>query len=432
MIVNAVKRFRFNTLLGNLSWMMVAELLSRASRFLTLFVLAASFSSAEYGSIMLALMCHEILRVFTQLGAGAMVIQCRDQELERISGNAMTLQWSIAISVAALQIMLAPHLANFYANPDIESLLVTMAVAHIIYPLVSIKVFRLQRDNRMRYFGIASGSCIAFENVLVAALVYWEASMSMIAYSKVAAAVLWAILFFRAVPLRIRPTLDYTTLRQLLSFSSKVFGSELIRALRWQADSLFAARLLSPELFGVYSFAKSASLGISQSFSAAYLAGSYPYLSLQYRQGNWPRAIRLSIMVTAAVLVVYLLQALLAPWYITLLFGERWVQAIDVAQLMCLVAIPVLIADMLALTWRVQRRVGLEFSYIALCSSLLLAVLAMMTPTTPQNMSVIVLSVSGCWVVIGIICVILPQLKYRYAGNRLKTQSPTTAMETIA
>ncbi|MBA55602.1 MAG: hypothetical protein CMK89_14200 [Pseudomonadales bacterium] len=415
MIANAVKRFQFNALLGNLSWMMVAEILSRASRFLTLFVLAASFSSAQYGSIMLALMCHEILRVFTQLGAGAMVIQCHNQDLERISGNAMTLQWSIALTVATLQIMLAPQLASFYSNPDIESLLVTMAVAHVIYPLVSIKVFRLQRANRMRYFGIASGSCIAFENILVAALVYWDANLAMIAFSKVAAAAFWVMLFFRAESVRIRPTLDFSTLRQLLSFSSKVFGSELVRALRWQADSLFAARLLSPELFGVYSFAKSASLGISQSFSAAYIAGSYPYLSQQFRDGNWSRAVRLSMMVTSGILVVYMLQAILAPWYISFLFGDRWLQAVDVAQLMCLVAVPVLVADMLAMTWRVQRRVGLEFCYIALCSSLLLAAIAITMPATPLDMTVLVLAISGCWVGIGIICLVFPGLKNRYS-----------------
>ncbi|MEE2730643.1 MAG: oligosaccharide flippase family protein [Pseudomonadota bacterium] len=406
MIAHVVARLRCNALLGNLSWMMVAEILSRASRFLTLFVLAASFSSAQYGSIMLALMCHEILRVFTQLGAGAMVIQCRDDDLERISGNALTLQWSIALSVAALQIAIAPFLAAFYSNPDIESLLVTMALAHVIYPLVSIKVFRLQRANRMRYFGIASGSCIAFENILVAALVLLDASLAMIAYSKVAAAVFWVMLFLRSMPIRVRPVLDVLTLRQLLGFSSKVFGSELVRALRWQADSLFAARLLSPELFGLYSFAKSASIGISQSFSAAYLAGSYPYLSQQHRAGQWPRALRLCVMVTTAILVLYLLQALLAPWYITLLFGDRWQAAIDVAQLMCLVAIPVLIADLLALTWRVQHRVGRELGYITLCSTVLLATLVLFTPDSPLAMACLVLSVSGGWVVMGLLCLI--------------------------
>lgn len=398
-------------LLGNLSWMMVAEILSRLSRFVTLFVLAASFSSAQYGTVMLALLCHDLLRVFTRLGAGAKIIQCKDEVVMGVSANAATLQWAVAFLVAFSQILLAPVLAQFYGNPDLEVLLRTMAVAHVIYPMVTVKVFQLQRANRMRYFGIASGSCIAFENLLVALLVFLDANMMMVAYTKIAAAVFWVMLFYPAVSSSVGLAWNNHIMKELLSFAGKVLGSELVKAFRGQADSLFAARLLSPELFGVYSFAKSASLGISQSFSTAYLSALYPYLCQQRRNNNWHKGLRYAAIATVVIMLGYLLQALLAPWYIELLFGDRWVEAISVAVLMCLAAIPVLFADTLSTLWRIQNKVGLELIYTAICAGLLAGALLLFQPQTCLHIVWLMLTVSVIWVVFGVGMSVMLRLK---------------------
>lgn len=411
-------------LLSNLSWMMLAEIMSRLSRFITLFVLAANFTSAEYGTVMLALLCHEILRVFTRLGAGARIIQCADSELESICANAASLQWCVAIAVAILQITLANSLAVFYDNADLSDLLKTMAVAHIIYPIVTTKVFRLQRANRMRYFGTASGLCIAFENILVALLVYLDSSMHMIAYSKVAAGVFWVVVFLPSIKSNTQLSWDSVVMKDLMSFATKVLGSELVKAFRGQADSLFAARLLSPELFGIYSFAKSASVGISQSFSAAYLSALYPYLCQQLRQDNWVNGLRYTIYATLVVMGLFSLQGLVAPWYIELLFGERWAHATGMASAMCFVAIPILFADGISMIWRIQGKAGLELVYTLLCGSFLFCGLIAVQPQTGMAMTDLILLLSGSWIILGLSFLFKPHI-VRWLSEAAKYYSPS-------
>jgi len=402
MLHRFLSKLSIKALVHNLSWMMVSELLSRSSRFVTLFVLAASFTSAEYGTVMLALLCHELLRVFTRLGAGAMIIQCKDSELDDVSRNAATLQWSISIVVALVQIAIAPLLARFYSNPDLNTLLSIMAVAHVIYPLVSIKVFQLQRNNRLRYFGIASGLCVGFENILVAFLVYINIDIVMVAFSKIAAAAFWVILFYPAYRTHIRPSINLKTIVSLLRFSSKVFGSDLVRALRGQTDSLFAARLLSPELFGVYSFAKSASIGISQSFTSAYLSAAYPYLAQQQRQDNWSQGVRNILITTVLIALIYLIQSGLANWYINWLFNDRWSSATDIASILCLIAIPMLCMDIQSITWRIRNRVNHELYYNIACALLIPMALFFIQPTSPIGFAWVMLGLGTIWLFLGL------------------------------
>lgn len=405
---------RPGTLLCNLSWMMAAEMISRLSRFVTLFVLAAYFSAAQYGTVMLALVCHEVLRVFTRLGAGARIIQCTDSELIKTSQNAATLQWIVAIMVAMIQILSARILAEFYNNPDIEILLKTMAISHLIYPIVTVKVFQLQRQNRMRYFGIASGACIAFENLAIAFLVFFTSSMIAVAICKVLASLFWVSLFVGAAsPSNIRPMWHSNVMKDMLLFSLKILGSELSRAFRGQADSLFAARILNPELFGLYSFAKSASLGISQSFSNAYISALYPFLAQQQRKNQWNKAILYTSTATGLVMIAFTLQAFIAPWYIEFLFGDRWIHATILAASLCLVAIPTLYADYFSMLLRIQGRTAHELLYTFTCGAVLGGGLILLSPNQPQSIAWAMLALGSIWIGFGIFYQLFYSGKFR-------------------
>jgi PST family polysaccharide transporter len=63
-------------LLNNTSWLMATEIAAKVSRLLVILALAASLGVVEYGTVMLALACHEIFKLILRSGAGAQIIQC--------------------------------------------------------------------------------------------------------------------------------------------------------------------------------------------------------------------------------------------------------------------------------------------------------------------------------------------------------------------
>ena len=355
--MSLLQKFRTsNRLFQNTSWMMLSEGLAKLSRIITVIAMASLLAPFDYGIATLALACHEIIRVFGRAGSGARVIQCAQHELERISRNASLLQWLVCGLITVLQIIFSRVIADFYQHPELAPLLSIMALTYLFYPMVSIKIFMLQRLNRMKYFGLAN------------------------------------------VP-SARPGYQADVFWPLAAYSGKIFGSETLRVLRSQADVLIAGRLLSPELMGLYSFAKNAGVGLGQSLINAFLSGLYPYICEQIRQGNTQLAARKSILYALAISSVFIAQALAAPIYVPLLFGDLWQGAAYLVTILCLSAIPALLVDTRAFFYRANNRPLDETKLTLVCVLITVFTLAIVAPESPQTLALCTTLASLSWLV---------------------------------
>ncbi|WP_273286007.1 oligosaccharide flippase family protein, partial [Reinekea forsetii] len=356
-----------NRLFQNTSWMMLSEGLSKISRIVTVIAMASLLAPFDYGIATLALACHELIRVFGRAGSGARVIQCAEHELERISRNASLLQWLVCGLITGLQMAFSSSIARFYQHPELAPLLSLMALTYLFYPMVSIKIFMLQRLNRMKYFGLANAACVSIDNLAIVLFLVMGHGVFAVAYAKVITACAWVLLFGLAKVPTVRPGYQADVFWPLAAYSGKIFGSETLRVLRTQADVLIAGRLLAPDLMGLYSFAKNAGVGLGQSVINAFLSGLYPYICEQIRQGNEQLAARRSLRYAFAISSVFVLQALAAPLYVTILFGDRWQGAAYLVSILCISAIPALLVDTRSFFYRANNRPSAETKLTLAC-----------------------------------------------------------------
>jgi len=381
-------------LFRNTSWSIMAEAMARASRLITLIALSCYLNTADYGTAMLALACHEILRVFTRIGCGAKIIQCADKDLDGYARNAITLQWGICIFLTLSQILIAELISSFYQNSALTDLLKIMALAHLYYPIVTIKVFLLQRENRMRYFSMASGTCVAAENLSAAILVSLGLGIYAVAIAKVIAAILWVILFSLPKVRSVSAGFDQKIMRSLLTYSGKILSTEVAKTFRQQADMLLAGKLLDGEMFGLYSFARSAGLGLSQSLSAAFIGGLYPYLCQQKRSKNDNTGLKNVLVACTCVSLIFVMQAALAPIYIDFIFPDRWSDAVILVSILCSCAIPLLIVDTHCVCLRAKNQPNTELAIMLLIGLFTFSSLYYYSPQTPMNFAITLCIVS--------------------------------------
>ncbi len=371
-------------LISNTTWVLSAEAMARASRVATLIALSYYLDSLAYGTVILALACHEMLRVFTRLGCGAKVIQCEQQQLTAFASNAITLQWLLCIALCLAQWVLAEVIAHFYDNPQLSELLQIMAFGHLFYPIVSIKVFLLQRENRLRYVGLASGACMALENFSIALLLWLSYGIYAAAIAKVIAAIFWVCLFSLPEVTLIKAGFNAQVMGTLIRYSSKILLTEITKSIRHNFDLLLAGRLLDGESFGVYSFAKSAGLGLAQSLGAAFNTALYPYLCQLERNSCAEEGLNSTLLMYAGVCTLFVLQALLAPFYIDLLFDQRWAEHATLVSVLCLAAIPLLALDTLCTHLRAKNK-ALEELKLMISSTLFTVIaIALLQPLSAE------------------------------------------------
>lgn len=409
--MHLIESFKRSTqLVKNTSWLLSSEILAKFSRILVIFTLAASLSAVDYGVVMLTLACHEVFKLAMRSGAGSQIIQCSEENLAEYVKNGAVLQWVLGVLLFLLQSVTAVLLGKFYQNPDLVTLLVGMAVVYLLYPLVSTKVFLIQRANQMRYFSLRNGACITAENVSIAIFAYYDQGILSVVYGKWVFAILWMALFIKSPVKRFGVGFKPNTMFVLLRTSSQLLCTEFVRAFRSQADMFIGAKLLNPELFGIYSFAKTAGVNLGQSLSTAFNAAIYPFLCAKNRSSNNANTSYLVYMLSACVGAMFVLQALLVPLYVPLFFTQDWQQNYFVISLLCLANVPLIFVDTRCNSLRSRAQFGHEFFVRLYCLVLASTTMLVWAPKSPEALAQCIAFISIFSMVI-----LLPMMKRQFS-----------------
>lgn len=385
--------------LSNISWMLGAELLAKVSRVVTVIAMAAYLPVVSYGVAMLALALYEIIRVFSRAGAGAKVIQCNDEDLERYSQNASALQWIVCLALAALQIACAKVIAAFYQLPDLELLLTLLALTYLGFPIVSIKVFQVQRSNNLKYFAVANAVVLSVDNLMIVAGLLAGLGVYAVVLAKFAAVFTWVVFFTFARYPTIRPQIHWPTFKYLSAYSLRIFMSDLSRIARTQIDVIIAGKLLTPELLGLYSFAKNSGVGLAQSLINAYSQALYPHLCKQLKVSSQWQVARSALSTSALTATLFIIQAALAPWYVTVLFDQQWHDAGALVAILCLPSCFAILVDTRGFFFRASGNTHSEFWLLlstVLCSA---AVILVTQPQSAIELAYTTLFASVLWLV---------------------------------
>jgi len=216
-------------------------------------------------------------------------------------------------------------------------------------------------------------------------------------YGKFIYVCLWVFLFLR-IPVRLYGVgFDSQVMKRLFHNSTYLFKAEFSRSLRINGDLFLAGKLLSPEVLGIYSFARSASIAVSQALSTAVSSALYPQCCVLARTGASTKQINTIIWVSVMMCLAFVCQAVLAPVYIPLFFDQTWHDAIPSAVLLCLSAIAVYLLDLACCVLRALGHFAAESGVRLGHLVLLLSGLMLFQPREPVQIAAIVLSASAIW-----------------------------------
>jgi teichuronic acid exporter len=324
----------------NLGWLSVAEMIIRVSRLVTTVTLARFLSPYDYGLAAIVLSTNEFVQVFTRSGIGAKLIQVDEERLEELTTAAYWLNWVLCISLFVIQCLVALPIAWLYRDPKIALPICTIALVYCVIPIAYIQETLIHRENRMKTAAIVSSVQVSVDNVMTAVLALAGCGMWAIVLPKVLVAPLWAIMICRSHSWR--PG-KFTTnhWQELFRFGRSVLGIELLKTLRNNLDYLLVGALIGVKELGIYYFAFNAGLGISLSFINAINLSLYPHLCAarldwdQFKQ----RYFSSFNTITSVIVPIVLLQSCLAPFYVPLVFGQKWSIAVPILILICLSAI---------------------------------------------------------------------------------------------
>lgn len=356
----------------------VSEVATKASRLVVVIAVARTLDLAEIGVAAAALAAADILKSLTENGIGQKVIAARDEELTATCSTAHRLFWAWCIGLFVLQALVGLGLYLWGGNLVLLALILLLAGEYLFMPAGLVQCALAMRAGKLKQTAAIAGGQIVGANLMSAALAFIWASPLALILPRVLTAPFWLIAMRRLHPWTRDVSQGFAPLRPFITFGRAVLGVELVKALRLQIDKVIVGALMGAEALGLYFMAFNAGLGLANSFSTAFSTVLFPHLC---NSGNKLIALRQSVVMSLGLISpAVVIQALLAPVYVPILFGPGWTGLDEVVSILCLVAIPTTLWSAAAGYLRVTGRAGREFRVTLLLTAALSLNAAIMAP----------------------------------------------------
>ncbi len=350
------------TLLQRVGWLVMAEGVARVTRIVTALALAYALEPIMFGIAALAMSVCELMRTPTRCGVLQAIVRADDARLGATLRTAITINWVWHILLAAAQIGIAYPLEAWMDAPGLAEPLIVMAGIFFLYPVAFGRVALLHRAGNMKAVAGIVGASLSLANLATAALALAGFGLWSVVLPRILSACLWIILAYRAVPSL--PTDDGQRMGtcDVLRYGQSILGSELLKAAQGSLDKIIIGKLLGMEALGFYTFAYNAGLGLSQSLLKGFSDALFPYLcETRGKHSDHAQAKRILLVTSVTAFALFGAQALFAPIYVPMLFGERWEPAVLTLSLLCLSAVTRPFWEIPAQTLRAQGTPKTEF-----------------------------------------------------------------------
>lgn len=396
------------SLARNISWLALSELMIRVTRIATAVVLARTLNAHEFGVIAIAMTVQEVVQTLTRNGIGAKIVQTGPAHLNAVCNFVYRLNWQICIALFFIQCAVAHPIKLFYKDDALYPLVIALAIPYLIYPFSMVQVYLIQRQNRLGMTALANGAQVSIDNISSAILALCGFGIWSVVIPKLIVAPLW-VLFFRFQE-KWRPNKDDSDYAKndILAFSLHVLGAEICATARRHIDRLLIGFFMGLDTLGIYYFAVNSGLGLSLSLASAFNTAFYPHLCAQRENlSALRREFKKGIKIIVALsIIVFGSQAMLAPWYVPLIFGEKWLHAVPLLMLLTLSGIPRPAAEACAQFLRAVNKPVIDFRWNVVFTILLTVSILIGVRYDIQTVAYTVLLshflfiplyISGCW-----------------------------------
>ncbi|WP_299009814.1 oligosaccharide flippase family protein [uncultured Shewanella sp.] len=336
----------------SLFWLGSAQVIGRFVRLISSIIIARLLTPENFGEIAIILTSFELISTPIRRLTTAPLVKMSESDFIQSLSHANKINWVASVIAFAIMSFLSFPLAYYYQESAIIFPMILMASSYLLLPFGMRHVALNLRQNRMRIVGRAILWQTIADGVLTATLALAGLGIWAIIIPKVLITFIWLGIHryqnplplytsSQTQPLGIKPQAEKHpayTLKSILTFGVSVSLSDITLALRQNIDYLLVGYFLGVEALGIYFFAFNASLGISLGLIQSYGTALYSHLC-QPSQESLEQKFRHSLkFIMLLTLPIITLQTALSPWYLPLLYGEKWITAgaLPIFVLLCL------------------------------------------------------------------------------------------------
>jgi lipopolysaccharide exporter len=317
------------------AWMVVAKLTERSLGIVSTLILARLLAPADFGVVAMAMSVIALIELATAFGFELALIQRQNPTKEHYD-TAWTLNVTLGTSCAIVTAALAYPAALFFGEPRLVMVMVALAGSWAIQSFENIGVVDFRRKLEFwREFRFLASKKFAGFAVTVALGLLLQSYWALVA-GTISGRIAGVVLSYRMHPYR--PSFGLAARRDLFSFSSWLFVTGILNFLENRLAHFVVGRLHGPAALGAYTVASEVACLPSTELIAPINRAVFPGYSRmtgnlgELRQGFIDVIAVIAIVAVPASVGV----AAIADPLVRTLFGDKWIQAVGLIQILAL------------------------------------------------------------------------------------------------
>lgn len=318
-------------------------LLSRPLSLLGTIALARLLDPADFGEVALIMVLVGTSDLFVGLGMAPALVHSQDEE-NRVSYHSFMVTLVSGILIFAFLFLNAEWVVSILGDVKID--LYKQLLPLILFAALTIVPAALLSKNLL--FGRISLARVISDLayfVVAIILAFFDFGVWSLVYGRLASAFLLMILswFFNPQLTWLKPVpWDWSLLKSLLSYGLRSTGSGLVAYFHSHWDDWFVGRRLGSESLGFYSRSYDLSNSTLSSLSSSIVAKVFfpTYIRIRDDLERTKRVYLRSLRVVFLMMTPIALGLLvLAPEFIEVLLGEKWLPMTETLQIFCMMAL---------------------------------------------------------------------------------------------
>lgn len=319
-------------------WLTASFGFAKVSQLVSQIVLARLLSPEDFGVWGMVLIVTTLSALFKDAAIASVLVQ-RGLEDKKLVNAVYSLGVNISIAMFVIQALVGFPLAQFFNEPLVFPLTVTVALVFLVGAGAGSHNAVLQRQMKFRELAITD-SCAGFARFggavicASAGLGVWSFAIAEIAMSLVDTFLKRYLSGYR-FEYHFKP--DSAAIREVRAYISSLVGINLAVYVNTNADNLIIGRLIGAASLGFYNLAYQ--LAMLPTFALSQINRvNFSVLSQKDDKGRKNYLCQMLEMYAVVYAAVYGMGYVVAPWIIPLVYGKQWTPAVSIFQIVMIFA----------------------------------------------------------------------------------------------
>lgn len=323
--------------MSNLIWRFAERSGAQGVSFIVSIVLARFLAPEAYGTVALVTVFTTILQVFVDSGLGTALIQKKNADDLDFS-TVFYFNFAVCIFLYLGMFFSAPHIAQFYRQPELVPLIRVISLTLVISGVKNIQQAFVSRNMLFKRFFYATIGGTIFSAVLGITMAYlgfgvWSLVAQQLSNAAIDTLILWITIKWRP-----KWMFSFERLKSLFSFGWKLLISALLDTVYNNLRQLIIGKMYTPANLAFYNKGNQFPHLIVTNINTSIDSVLLPVMSdaqddRERVKVMTRRAIKTSTYVMAPLMMGL---AFVAPVLIELLLTEKWLPCVPFLRIFCI------------------------------------------------------------------------------------------------